>query len=195
MFLNTRTNKSTVIFNVTAYGKHSYTLYEVCGSCIPHLRLTVHMVQSKGSTITQSPSNSKICWWYFNLYTVTAFWRTVTSHSPLQLGLVQRYTLSTFTRLWHQHAGRHVGITVGYLHLCASYLETYQPSLLHFIRTKTMNFYIMYAINILSDSCRLPHTGSSADERWGGEAGANYRGPAVRNGARGPIVVHIYLSR
>ena len=58
-----------------------------------------------------------------------------------------------------------------------------------------MNFYIMYAINILSDSCRLPHTGSSADERWGVEAGANYRGPAVRNGARGPIVVHIYLSR
>jgi hypothetical protein len=81
---------------------------------------------------------------------------------------------------------------VGYLHLCASYLETYRPSLLHFIRTKTMNFYIMCAINIFSDSCRLAHTGSSADERWGWGAGANYRDPAVCNGARGPIVVHTY---
>jgi hypothetical protein len=99
VFLSTRTNKSTAIFNVAAYGTHSYTWYEVCGSCFPQLGLMVHMVQSKGSTITQSPPNSKICCWYFNLYTVTAFWRTVTSHSPLQLGLVQRYTLSTFTRL------------------------------------------------------------------------------------------------
>ena len=145
VFLNT--NKSADICYSTRH-TYSYSWYEVRGSCIPHLGLWVHMVLSKGSTTTQSPSNSKIGWSYFNLYTVTALQRC---HKSLALTVGPGPTI----RPLHLHkvvkpvCRWHAGITGGYLHLCASHLETYWPSLPHFIRTKTMNFYTMYAINIL----------------------------------------------
>jgi hypothetical protein len=44
VFLNT--NKSAVLFNVTAYGTQSYNRYAVCGSCILNLGLMVHIVLS-----------------------------------------------------------------------------------------------------------------------------------------------------
>lgn len=43
-----------------------------------------------------------------------------------------------------------------------------------------------YAVLIESAQCRL--------EGVGGEAATNYRGPAIRKGARDPIMLHMFLS-